>query len=202
MNPNHLAVKRPKESQKLQTDTATAARRWPSLAAAVRERLTADDDPAFWEAAVEHLLAEAEHLLLTGAYQKGVQAQIGRCSHWLRPHQTRWTEGGGFAWPSGYGGFGYSRNGLPEFDWSCVRRWDPDTASWEAEETASRKGRLLFRAALPARTARHAQAAVHTLWTPGPPGRPRQKLCQFYGFRRRAGRWLCTAFRGDERTEA
>jgi hypothetical protein len=32
-----------------------------------------------------------------------------------------------------------------------------------------------------------------------PPVRPRRPLLQFYGFRKKRGRWVCTAYQGEER---
>ena len=53
---------------------------------------------------------------------------------------------------------------------------------------------LTLRIAIPARSARHAQAAVHTLWRSGPPQHPHQKLLQLYGFRRLTDGWKHTAY--------
>jgi hypothetical protein len=170
---------------------------WPAFAPDVMSRLTGEDDPAFWEVALNDIFAEAD-VLCGKAGGEPVLAQVGSCSHWLRPHQTRWTADGGFAWPTGYGGVGFSRLGLPEFDWSVTRRWDPASASWEPDGGPAAQGGLVFRVTLPARSARHLQAAVHTLWTPGPPVFPRKELLQFYGFRKKEGQWACTAYRGDE----
>jgi hypothetical protein len=168
----------------------------PSPWSAVLSRLRGEDDPNFWEVALDVLFADAGRLC--GPSGGKVMAQVGACSHWLRPHQTRWTADGGFAWPTGYGGVGFSRLGLPELDWSVTFTWDSATASWQAGEEAPQSD-FLFRAALPTRTARHLQAAVHTLWALGPPVGPRRPLLQFYGFRKKQGRWACTAYRGDER---
>jgi hypothetical protein len=41
-----------------------------------------------------------------------------------------------------------------------------------------------YRVAIPARTRRHAQAAVPTVWLPGSPVRPRERLVPFEGSRR------------------
>jgi hypothetical protein len=86
------------------------------------DRLDEDDDPELWQVALDHILGE---------FQKEDDAlvEVGRCSHWLRPHQSRWSAGGGFAWPTGYGcgSGGYSRSALPQFDWSLVLRWTGST---------------------------------------------------------------------------
>jgi hypothetical protein len=171
--------------------------RWTCFATTIREHLAVDDDPCLWEAAIDEILTDAEFLCRGGNIARVVLAELGRCSHWLRPHQTRWTADGGFAWPTGYGGVGFSRSGLPEFDWSCAWRWDAETGRWALAERHRPKGCLVLRVALPARTRRHLQAAVHTVWTPGSPADPRREFIQFYGFRRRDGDWICTAYQGD-----
>lgn len=144
------------------------------------ERLEAEDDPDFWRSALTYVLSESEP-------RPGASVEVGRCSHWLRPHQTRWKADGGFAWPTGYGidgGGSYSRYGLPQFDWSIVLDWSE--GGWEP--APRRSVRHLLRLALPSRTRRHGQAAIHALWHAG-----REKRVVFYGFRRRGGAWVCTA---------
>lgn len=121
--------------------------------------------------------------------------QIGACSHWQRPHQTRWTASGGFAWPEGYlqksedhvkNSWGPIGSGLPEFDWFVLLHWDNAEQEWQvvAPKFFGKK-RVVFRAALPTRTARHPQAAVHTIWIPGTPANAAKKEVRFYGFRKR-----------------
>jgi hypothetical protein len=99
----------------------------------------------------------------------------GACSHWLRPHQTRWTKAGGFAYPDGY------RNFEPEFDWSVVllfrdEQWVP----------VARKRPTFLHVVIPSRTARHKQAAIYTRWLPA-------KETILYGFRQLDGKWRCVA---------
>src|SRR5258706_14375081 len=82
----------------------------------IKGHLTADDDPDLWRVVLETVFVD-----LAVIQTEPALVEIGCCSHWLRPHQTRWTADGGFAWPTGYGrpgGGGFSRNGLPEVDWS------------------------------------------------------------------------------------
>jgi hypothetical protein len=113
----------------------------------------------------------------------------GACSHWARPHQTRWTVAGGFAWPSGYlSRKGHSLNGLPELDWSVLfrltdGRWRP-VANFQGQQ------KVVLRAAVPSRTTRHKQAAVDTLWLPS-------NRTVFYGFRKLDGAWTCVANSDD-----
>jgi hypothetical protein len=142
-------------------------------------QLEGDDDPGLWQTALDYILAEVE---LT----PGVVVEVGRCSHWERPHQSRWTADGGFALPSGYSsGSGYNvRLGLPQFDWSILLAWTGTV--WEPVERRASQPSL--RIAIPSRTKRHAQASVHSLWLIG-----REKEVVYYGFRKGKTGWACTA---------
>ncbi|PZD75354.1 hypothetical protein C1752_00091 [Acaryochloris thomasi RCC1774] len=151
------------------------------------------DDHDFWTLAIDTLLSDVETELRASSPKTTVYAQIGACSHWLRPHQTRWTKAGGFAWPSGYDGGRDSRLGLPEFDWSVLLHWSKDNQAWQCAKKFIGKRRLLLRAAFPTRTGHHHQAAVHTLWSPGSPTKPREKVRCFYGFRKLSGKWKAIA---------
>jgi hypothetical protein len=143
------------------------------------KHLTADDDPACWQVILETVLADVDK-------QPGILVEIGCCSHWLRPHQSTWTADGRFALPVGYGSGGL--RALPQLDWSVVLQWTVET--WEPVQRESLKH--LLRVAIPARTARHRQAAVHTLWMTG-----KEKQRRYYGFRRKDGQWECTAVSGE-----
>jgi hypothetical protein len=145
-------------------------------------RLRADDDSAFWENAVPVIVEDFfEHI------DDGLPCflELGVCSHWLRPHQTRWTAVGGFAWPSGYqGGSGHNLRGLPEFDWSILFRIEAGTLM--RVEKYSGKRRFVTRVAVPARTARHQQAVLHVVRYP-------KKEVVFLGFRRAEQGWRLVA---------
>lgn len=144
------------------------------------DQLTADDDPELWAVVLDTILADIQPAA-------GMMIEVGRCSHWLRPHQSTWTADRGFALPVGYGSGtgGFSYRALPGFDWSVVLRWTGET--WEP--TKRRSVRNAVRITIPARTTRHAQAAVHTVWMSD-----REKEVKFYGFRKKDGGWSCTAF--------
>jgi hypothetical protein len=144
------------------------------------ELLDEDDDAELWRVVLSQILAEIEK-------KPDVLVEVGRCSHWLRPHQSRWTANGGFASPVGYGsGSGvYSFSALPQFDLSIVLEWTG--TAWELVK--KRTVRHSVRVTIPSRTKRHRQAAVHTLWHTG-----REKEVVFYGFRKRDEEWVCTAF--------
>ncbi len=68
--------------------------------------LLPDDDREFWSTVTNFILHQVKSEVEEATPSVEVYAQIGACSHWLRPHQTRWSAAGGFAHPSGYGGSG------------------------------------------------------------------------------------------------
>lgn len=155
---------------------------------AIAAQLTDEDDPTLWDVATTTILADAA---LTGRDSKDdVFVQIGSCRHWIRPHQMRWTADGGFAWPFGYDKTttGYSFRATPDLEWSASFKWTG--GGWELGRTGARC--LLRRIAIPARTTRHLQAAVHTIWTPRSPS-SKEKVVQLFGFRKTEGIWNLTA---------
>jgi hypothetical protein len=153
----------------------------------VDEKLTEQDDPGLWEQ-VLRTVAEDASALQAANKRSHLYAEIGVCSHWLRPHQTRWSAAGGFALPVGYDGARHSRSGLPEFDWSVKLQFDPALLSWMAPPEMPAKRFNFLRIAVPARTTRHRQAAVHILWSPGTLD-AKQNRTIFYGFRNLGGIW-------------
>ena len=168
------------------------------LPSALRERLSAEDDPALWEEVLK-VLAEDASILECVADGSRLYAEVGVCSHWLRPHQARWTAAGGFALPVGYGGVGFS--GLPLFDWSVRLQFNPAPIGWVIPEKVPTKRFLSVRVAVPSRTTRHRQAAVHTLWPPRTLDAKRQRTV-LYGFRNLNGIWeLKACSRDRERTD-
>ena len=161
--------------------------------------LADEDDPALWLTAIDQVYTDAAYLCAGNVSGKFVATHLGACSHWLRPHQTRWTADGGFAWPTGYGGAPSSRAGMPQHDWHVSLWWSEESGRWQADPPRrwANRASLLFRVSIPTRTARHQQAAIHTIWSPGTPPRPTEPAVQFYGFRRRASGWTCTATSGS-----
>jgi hypothetical protein len=156
----------------------------PSIAA----HLTHDDDPVLWDVATNSILADAAAICRDA--KDDVFVQIGSCRHWIRPHQSRWIADGGFASPFGYDKTttGFSFSALPELEWSVFFKWSG--SAWELGRTGARC--VLRRIAIPARTTRHLQAAVHTIWTPRSPA-SKEKVVQLYGFRKKGGIWQMTA---------
>jgi hypothetical protein len=164
---------------------------------ALRERLSAEDDPALWEQVLKVLAEDASILeAVTGGSQ--LYAEVGVCSHWLRPHQTRWTAAGGFALPAGYGGTAFSRTGLPLFDWSVILQFNPTPIGWVIPEKLPTKRSISVRVAVPARTTRHRQAAVHTLW-PARSLEAKRARTVLYGLRNLNGVWELKACSRDRK---
>jgi len=157
-----------------------------TLPIALKERLTAEDDPALWERVLQ-ILAEDASAIESIKNGSQLYTEVGSCSHWLRPHQTRWTAAGGFAWPTGYGGSAFSRTGLPGFDWSVTLQFTQAPIGWVIPEGFPTKRPNSLRAAIPSRTTRHRQAAVHTLWPAGTLNAKKRTV--FYGFRNVNGVW-------------
>lgn len=147
--------------------------------------LREEDDPELWKTVFSVLLKE--FCFRHPKIEEGTEAflHIGACSHWFRPHQSRWTAAGGFAWPIGYGGAdGFLRKGLPEFDWSVT--FQLAKGNWLPVARFAGKRKLVIRVAVPSRTTRHKQAAIHTLWQP-------ENKVIFYGFRSLSDGWKCVA---------
>jgi len=66
----------------------------------VRDHLTPQDDPEAWKAILDVISEEFEERYRAEVHGKRPWfLRIGVCSHWWRPHQARWTNAGGFAWP-------------------------------------------------------------------------------------------------------
>jgi hypothetical protein len=171
------------------------------IAPGLLEKLSDGDDPRLWEVAITRVFGDAEILSRSNRSKRPIFAQIGRCSHWLSPHNNGdwFKQIEKFAWPSGYGRNGSLIFGLPEFDWSVVWKWDETNAGWEAVPMLPGKRILLFRVALPGRTARHVRAVVHTIWTPGSPTIPKEELLQGYAFRKTDGVWKYVAVSGRDK---
>jgi hypothetical protein len=146
---------------------------------AIQTRLVDSDDQALWREvlhyAIERFKAKHENAPCF--------IEAGLCSKWLRPHQLRWTAAGGFAWPVGYGnGTGAGSRGIPEFDWSVVFEYESATDSWQLAPKFHSKQRRVLRLAIPARSARHQQAAINAVWQP-------EYVTEFWGFRKKDSEW-------------
>jgi hypothetical protein len=171
---------------------------WNVVTRCIAPHLTCDDDPALWRAVVREIFRDAETLCVKARRRSSIFVQIGACSHWQRPHQHRWLKDGSFAAPYGYGSNAFNIHAWPVLDWSVLFEWNAEAEGWgQAEKTSGRRP-LVLRIAVPTRTLAHAQAAVHSVWTPGSPTTPKLGILRLYGFRRRAKIWKCTATAGHE----
>jgi len=168
------------------------ARTLVALPSALQQRLAVEDDPALWRQ-VLRTLAEDASTLETVNDGSPLYAEVGVCSHWLRPHQTRWTAAGGFAAPKGYGdggggGLPLARVGLPRLEWRISLLFNPTAVEWVVPAELPTKHFNSIRVAVPSRTARHRQAAVHTLWSRRTLDARRIQTV-LYGFRNSNGVW-------------
>ena len=169
---------------------------------AIRPNLAEEDDISLWLTVLQTLLRDIKLLQDDANIKTALYLEIGACSHWLRPHQTRWTQGGGFALPSGYqeDGRTFGRSGLPRHDWFVLFRWQNETKQWQtAPSKYDSERKLLCRISVPTRTARHDQAAVRVWWLPGSPQNTRRKSTLLYGFRKKSEKWECVASAGFPR---
>jgi hypothetical protein len=165
----------------------------PIFESAIQTYVSEGDDPEFWSAAFDTLSGDFKLLSLDEIKSHNIFLQIGACSHWLRPHQTRLTHAGGFAYPAGYLSGGQSRRGLLGFDWFVLFYREEKEGRWVLANKFFGKRKLICRVALPTRTLRHPQAVIHVLWSPGTPEQPDKKQEMFYGFRKIDGEWKCVA---------
>jgi len=144
----------------------------------IEAKLTADDDRAFWQTALAVLADEFANRHDEESAKGDWAIVVGACSHWKRPHQTRWTAAGGFAYPEGY------REYFPKLDWSMTMIYRGGQLIPVGKLTEKRVN--LFQIAIPSRTLRHKQAAVHTRWSTG-------SKSVLFGFRKLNGKWKCVA---------
>lgn len=168
-------------------ETVSAQMQLPAVLAGL---LAATDDPALWVRVLRAVSDDASGL--PDNHTK-MYAIVGSCSHWLRPHQSRWTAAGGFAWPAGYGdGAGLIIGQVPELDWNVTLQFEFDEVEWGSPQNAPTKRFRSVRIAVPSRTARHRQAAVHAVWSAGTLD-PKDKRTVVYGFRKLESGWRLVA---------
>src|SRR5262249_58202603 len=87
---------------------------WTFFSSDLGELLGEEDDPAFWQFAIDRILGDAHATAAEYPGKESILVQIGRCSHWIRPHTKRPS---GMAWPYGYGNarHSFSLSTLPQF---------------------------------------------------------------------------------------
>ncbi len=178
------------------------AESWRLVCDDLAAKLTEDDDPALWEFALTTILGRtrADASLYSG--KEAILVEIGCCSHWIRP---KWKTRSGMTWPFGYdpsvfhwgyGAWFFKSN--PDFDWSFKWLLDPASGALEPMRGQPTRRPLCHRICIPARTSRHPQATVHTIWTPGSPDDATRKWVILYGFERTERGWRCfTEWEGE-----
>jgi hypothetical protein len=163
---------------------------WHFFRSELSKLLSQEDDPAFWQIAIDQIIADTVAVATAHPAKYSIVVEIGRCSHWIQPH---WKNRSGMAWPFGYSGTGRSYSSLPEFDWSLQWMRQSETGDWIRILGPAPHRALVHRISLPARTVNHPQGTVHTIWQPGPPEDPKCKLTLVYGFEKSETGWECTA---------
>jgi len=157
----------------------------------IKDQLTMQDDPAAWRVILAVIGEEfLERYRSEGAEKESWFLRMGACSHWVRPTRAAGSRRVDLRCHRFKGASGWS-HGLPEFDWSVILSFDGE--GWKRVDKFSSKKQVVLRVAVPARTARHKQAAVHTVWSTS-------GQLTLYGFRNVDGRWLCVAA-SDERKQ-
>ena len=174
---------------------------WHMIRGDLVPKLSKDDDPALWEFALSTILGRTRADASLYAGKEAIIVQIGRCSHWIRP---KWKTQSGMTWPMGYtplaksGGWAGNFRSLPAFDGSLKWRLDSESGQLEPVRGQPTRRPLCHRICIPARTSRHPQATVHTIWTPGSPDDSNRKWVILYGFERTERGWRCfTQWEGE-----
>ncbi len=151
---------------------------------AIEAKLASDDDPELWRVALAVLADEFEQRHDEESKMRNWAIVVGACSHWERPHQTRWTAAGEFAYPQGY------KQYFPKLDWSVILVYR-DGKLLPAAKLPGKKVSL-FQVAIPSRTSRHKQAAIHARWSTS-------SKSVLFGFRNLNEKWKCVAV-SDEKS--
>lgn len=151
---------------------------------AFEAKLAVDDDRAFWQIALTVLAEEFVQRQREESFSSDWAMMVGACSHWQRPHQARWTAAGGFAYPEGY------KQHFPKLDWFVILVYRDGQFISNAKLSGKRV--KVLRVAIPSRTARHKQAAVHARW-------PTASKSVLFGFRKVNEKWKCVAV-SDEKS--
>jgi hypothetical protein len=166
--------------------------------------LEADDDPGFWDLAIRTILGEVDARLEDkNAGIRVVELGFHKVRQWRRPHRTRWTGGGGFAWPESY--TAHADDCSEKALW--FRRDLKKDAEWNPVEIRKRSAHPVRGfVSLPAYTRRHAQGAVILVWRPASPWVAeghRGVVRQMYGFRKpMRGAWRLVATQESSESRA
>jgi hypothetical protein len=162
---------------------------WRSFATCLLPQLESNDDANLWQVAIDRIFTDSSQMVSEYRGKGSILAEIGRCSHWIRPH---WTKNGTRV-THGYDKTveKFSLGALPAYDWSYRWLYETNNRDWKSVTGQSSRRPLIHRIAIPSRTTRHNQATVHSVWTPGSPASPNEKLTVVYGFEKADGAWKC-----------
>lgn len=169
--------------------TTTSKTPWQHCIDALSPRLDSEDDPRLWQDALDVIFGDLSPQAQDYEGKDAIVVEIGRCSHWIRPHWRSTKDGTRL--PSGYDPTttGYSFSSLPQFDWSLRWKCEPKSHDWSVTKGQPSRRPLSYRIAIPAHSARHDQATVSAIWQPGSPRDPDTKLLVVYGFERNDNTW-------------
>lgn len=176
------------------TKENAVTRNYAAAVQGIHEALNASDDPAFWTTLLVTVLGEIDARWKADAPEtRGIAISVSRVSHWARPNQTRWTKGGGFAWPESY-----AMHAEENADWQLWISRARSALAWDliSREPKSKRGHFRAFLAAPSGTARHPQGAAMLVWRPHCPyrvGRGTGAVRQMYGLRRRSAVWEVVA---------
>ena len=169
--------------------------KYQKVYAKLNDSLDPDDDINFWKTLIISILDEIddrwnyEDLTI-----KSINLGIFKVSSWKRPHQTRWTASGGFAWPSSY-----SLHADEHSLWNFWIGRDEGLIEWDLREKPRRRKRNVFNAylAAPGNTSRHNQGAAMMEWRPKCPykiAKHKGLIREMYGLRKsNSGIWKIVA---------
>ena len=162
-----------------------------SILDSISSNFSDTDDPNLWRSVLSIACSDISKEVAKAQSTRDLFLVIGPCSSWLRPHQTRWRVGDmEFAWPSGYGGVGYSRSGLPALDWCCCFQYgEGDRFSMVDIPHKFKHRQIILRIAIPARTTERRKASINMFWTPGTPSNFRRSVVRILALSRENTRW-------------
>lgn len=170
------------------------SKEYASAISCVHEHLDEGDDPAYWTELISTVLREIDSRWAADAPStRGISVCVARVSHWSRPNQTRWTLGGGFAWPESY-----TTHADEHPDWRLwlARRKGEHVWSTSSREPKSKRGYYRAFLAAPSGTTDHPQGSAILIWRPECPyeiERGSGTIRQLYGLRRVSDAWEVVA---------
>ncbi|MGE0190493.1 MAG: hypothetical protein AB7T63_00490 [Planctomycetota bacterium] len=141
----------------------------PPLAEALESLCTSDDDLLLFTAAAATLLRQIDARWLDRPEAaRSIAVGFHRVGAWVRPHQSRWLADGSFAAPRSY--TPHEHESASGATWVVASRAEPDwRVAGAPPSLRARRGHFVLRVSVPARSARHASAAITATWMPRSP---------------------------------